>query len=50
MEDKKLADEVYRMYTQGILVPQVWMKQAVGAPIAAEPTLKAAAEALTVVK
>ncbi len=50
MEGKKLADEVYRMYTQGILVPQVWMKQAVGAPIAAEPTLKAAAEALTVVK
>jgi hypothetical protein len=48
MEGKKLADEVYRMYTLGMLVPQVWMKQAVGQTISIEFALKAAEKALEV--
>ncbi len=46
MEGKKLAGEVYRMFTLGILVPQVWMQQAVGSPVSITPTLTAAEEAL----
>jgi len=46
LEDKKLADEVYRMFSLGILVPQVWMKQAVGSPISIDPSIKSAEEAL----
>jgi hypothetical protein len=50
MEGKKLADEVYRMYTLGMLVPQVWMKQAVGNPVSIQPTLIAADEALKIIQ
>ena len=46
MEGRNLPDEVYRMYSLGILVPQQWMKQAVGNPISIEPTIQAAEEAL----
>ena len=46
MEGKNLPDEVYRMYSLGILVPQVWMKQAVGNPISIDPSIRAAEEAL----
>ncbi|HOW31807.1 MAG TPA: hypothetical protein PLP88_09575, partial [Bacteroidales bacterium] len=48
--DKNFAKEVDRMYTQGRLVPQVWMKGAVGSTISVEPMLKAVDEALTVIK
>jgi hypothetical protein len=34
------------MYSQGLLVPQVWMKQAVGGPISILPSIQAAEEAL----
>lgn len=43
---KNLPDEVYRMYTLGLLAPQVWMKNAVGAPISIDPVLSATREAL----
>lgn len=43
---KNLADEMDRMYTQGSIVPQIWMKNAVGAPISIEPLLMATDEAL----
>jgi hypothetical protein len=46
IKGKNLAAEINRMYTQGRLVPQVWMQGAVGSPISIEPTLKATAEAL----
>lgn len=46
MEGKKLPDEVYRMYTLGLLAPQVWMKKAVGEAISIDPVLSAAQEAL----
>ena len=50
MKGKNMADEMQRMYTQGRIVPQIWMKRGVGAPISVEPTLKAVEEALKVVK
>lgn len=50
VKGKPLAAEFQRMYTQGRLVPQVWMKGAVGSQIAIEPTLNAATEALKALK
>lgn len=46
VKGKPLAAEFDRMYTQGRLIPQQWMKGAVGREISIEPTLNAAAEAL----
>ncbi len=46
VKGKPLAAEINRMYTQGRLVPQVWMQSAVGSPISIAPTLAATAEAL----
>ena len=46
VKGKNLASEINRMYTQGRLVPQVWMQGAVGNPINIEPTLNATTEAL----
>lgn len=43
---KNLADEMNRMYTQGRIIPQLWMKNAVGSKISIEPLLKATDEAL----
>lgn len=46
MKGKNMADEMQRMYTQGRIVPQLWMKNAVGKEISTEPLLKAVDEAL----
>ncbi|HAH60006.1 MAG TPA: hypothetical protein DCL86_17880 [Bacteroidales bacterium] len=46
VKGKPLAAEFNRMYTQGRLIPQIWMKGAVGSEISTQPTLKAAEEAL----
>lgn len=43
---KNLAAEIERMYTQGSIVPQIWMKNAVGSPISIEPLLNATEKAL----
>lgn len=50
MKGKNMADEMQRMYTQGRIVPQIWMKNGVGQAISVEPTLKAVDEALKVMK
>ncbi len=50
MKDKNFSKEVYRMYSQGKLIPQVWMKRAVGSEISVEPTLEAARKALSEIK
>lgn len=50
MADKPFAEEVTRIYTMGRLIPQTWMKQAVGSEISIEPTLKATTDALGNVK
>ena len=46
VKEKSLANEMDRMYTQGSIVPQIWMKNAVGSPISIEPLLSATSEAL----
>jgi hypothetical protein len=50
VKGKPLAAEFDRMYTQGRLIPQQWMKGAVGREISIEPTLNAATEALKALK
>lgn len=50
VKGKPLAAEFDRMYTQGRLVPQVWMKGAVGSEISIQPIMNAATEALRALK
>ena len=47
---KNFAAEIERMFSAGRLVPQLWMKNAVGKEISIEPLLEATDEALKVVK
>jgi oligoendopeptidase F len=46
LKGKKFADEIDRMYSQGRLTPQQWMKGAVGAKISTQPLLNSLEEAL----
>lgn len=50
VKGKSLAAEFQRMYTQGRIVPQVWMKNAVGSEISIQPSIDAATEALKALK
>jgi len=43
---ENLASEIERIYSQGRLTPQIWMKGAVGNEISAQPLLEATQEAL----
>ena len=43
---KNLAEEMNRMYLQGSIIPQLWMRKAVGSPISIDPLLAATNEAL----
>lgn len=43
---ENLASETDRMFTTGRLIPQEWMRNAVGMPISVEPMLEAAKEAV----
>jgi len=45
-EGKQFANEVQRIFEQGRLIPQVWMKEAVGAPLSNQPILEASAKAI----
>ncbi len=47
---KNLADEIERMFVQGSIIPQVWMKNAVGSPISIDPLLEATGAALQALK
>lgn len=49
ISDKDFAGEVERMFSAGRLVPQLWMKKAVGEEISIQPLLKATEEALEAV-
>jgi hypothetical protein len=44
--DKEMADEVVKMLRQGRIIPQLWMKGAVGKEISIVPSLEAAGKAL----
>lgn len=46
---KNLAQEMTRMCTQGRLIPEVWMQNAVGSGLSAQPMLDAAQEALNAI-
>lgn len=46
VKGKNIASEMVRVLSQGRLVPEIWMKNAVGSPISVKPILKATEEAL----
>lgn len=48
-ETHDFATEVQRIYKTGRLIPQLWMKNAVGSEISAQPMIEAASEAVKVV-
>ncbi|PKP10903.1 MAG: hypothetical protein CVU09_05120 [Bacteroidetes bacterium HGW-Bacteroidetes-4] len=50
LKGKDLATEVERMFSQGRLTPQTWMKRATGHVISNEPILTAVDEALSKIK
>ncbi|MFV0391839.1 MAG: hypothetical protein ACK5KP_08150 [Paludibacteraceae bacterium] len=50
MKGKNMADEMQRMYTQGRIVPQIWMKNAIGKEISTKPLLMAVDDALKTVE
>lgn len=49
-EGKSFPVEVQRIYSQGKLTPQTWMKGATGIPVSGEASLKAAKEALSLIQ
>jgi hypothetical protein len=50
LEGKPFADEVMRIFSQGRVIPQLWMKTAVGKEISVDPLLGGVDEALKVIK
>ena len=50
IKDKNFASEIRRIYTQGKLIPQLWMKNAVGNELSINPMLEATSEALKNIK
>ncbi|MBL7137418.1 MAG: hypothetical protein ISS17_01415 [Bacteroidales bacterium] len=49
LKGKNFADEVLRIYTLGDIIPQYWMKEAVGEEISIRPLLEATEEALSTI-
>lgn len=47
---KDFSDEIHRMYKQGRITPQIWMKNAVGMEISVKPMLKKVDEAVSYFK
>jgi hypothetical protein len=50
IEGKDFATEVLRIFSQGRVIPQLWMKTAVGKEISVEPLLTSVDEALSKIK
>jgi hypothetical protein len=50
IEDGNFAEEVERIYKQGRLTPQIWMKEAVGEKVSCGPLLESADKALAIIK
>lgn len=50
LEGKTVGKEMERMCAAGKIIPQLWMKNAVGSKISVKPLLNAVNEALTVIK
>ncbi len=49
MKGKSMAEEMQRMYTQGRIIPQLWMHNSVGVDISAEPLLTQALRRATLI-
>lgn len=49
LKGRDLAREMERMCVQGNLTPQIWMQQAVGSPITAQPMIEAAQRAVSLI-
>ncbi|MBZ0244166.1 MAG: hypothetical protein K8F24_13175, partial [Bacteroidales bacterium] len=50
IKDKDFADEIYRAFTQGRVIPQYWMMGAVGEPISVKPMIESAQQAVKALK
>jgi hypothetical protein len=50
IKDKHFATEIERMFRLGSLIPQEWMRQAVGTELSIQPTLEAAGKAVQAVR
>jgi len=50
LKGKNFADEILRIYSTGRLIPQLWMKNAVGTEISIKPILDATDKALGVIR
>ncbi|MEI8006720.1 MAG: hypothetical protein WCI48_10975 [Bacteroidota bacterium] len=50
LKGKNFADEIQRIYSAGRMIPQLWMKNAVGSEISIKPILDATDKALTTIK
>jgi hypothetical protein len=50
MEGKNIAGEIDRMFTQGSIIPQLWMQRAVGSKISIDPLLQAAQAAVNALR
>ncbi len=50
LKGKDFANEIFRIYTQGVYVPQYWMNNAVGADISTMPLIEATKEAVKIVE
>lgn len=50
LEGKPFADEVMRIFSQGRVIPQLWMKTAVGKEISVDPLLGGVDEALKAIR
>lgn len=46
LKDKSFPDEIKRVYTTGRIIPDLWMKNAVGAGLSVKPLLEETSEAL----
>jgi hypothetical protein len=49
IQDKNTADEIQRLFSQGRLTPQQWLKQGVGEKLSCKPLLESVDEALSVI-
>jgi len=49
LEGKNFGDEIMRIYSKGRIIPQEWMKEAVGAELSNKPLLEAVDKAMKII-
>jgi len=50
LKDRDFAGEIERIYSIGRIIPEEWMKQAVGSGLSPDPMLTAASRALEMIR